>query len=79
MKLNLSKELVMEAVKLALVFVVVGVALHFASVKAMGPHNLNDMKMYAIHLGATAVVAHILLEAQGVNKWYCKNGVACRA
>jgi hypothetical protein len=69
----------MEALKLALVFIVVGVVLHFVSLKVMGSHNLNDMKMYAVHLGATAVVAHLLLEAQGVNKWYCKNGVACRS
>lgn len=26
----------------------------------------------------TGILIHLLCEVSGINKWYCKNGVACR-
>ena len=75
----ISNNLLKEALVVGLIFLVVGVALHHLSVVMWRPHNLNDMKIYAVHLVGTAVIAHILLELSGLNKWYCKNGNACKA
>ena len=38
--------------------------------------NKNHVMEIALFL--TGFVAHLLLEALGLNKWYCKRGAACR-
>ncbi len=36
--------------------------------------NNTDVKKLFI----TGVIVHIICEIVGLNKWYCKNGAACR-
>jgi hypothetical protein len=74
--MKLTVQLAKEAVYVGVVVVVLGIVLHMLSLKVRA-HNLNDMKVYAAHLFATAVLAHLAMEYAGVNKWYCSNGVAC--
>jgi len=38
----------------------------------------NDKYVMEISLFLTGFCVHLLCEAVGINKWYCKNGVACR-
>ena len=72
----LTEQLVKEAVSVGVVVVVIGLVLHMISLK-LKAHDLNNMTVYSVHLFATAVLAHLLMEYAGVNAWYCSNGVAC--
>lgn len=68
-----------ELLGVVVIVVLVGVVLHLVSLKLYGAHNMNDMKVYGVHLVVIAIVAHLICELTGINHWYCKNGVACRA
>lgn len=49
-----------------------------------GYDSLNDTQrmtylgIFAVILFLTGVTIHLSAEVSGVNKWYCKNGAACR-
>jgi hypothetical protein len=72
-------DLLKELLGVGILVVVVGVALHLIAVQLMGPHDLNDMKVFIGHLFLIGVVVHLICEYTGVNDWYCKHGVACKA
>ena len=74
----MSLALSYEALAVGVVTVLLGVVLHHLSLQFYGQHDLNDMKMFAVHLFFIGVVVHLLCEVTGVNKWYCSNGVACQ-
>jgi hypothetical protein len=38
----------------------------------------NKYYVMELSLFLTGVIAHLVFEYTGINKWYCKNGVACR-
>ena len=38
----------------------------------------NKNHIMEISLFFTGFILHILCEYSGINKWYCKNGVACK-
>lgn len=40
--------------------------------------NWNKFYIMEITLFLTGFLIHLLCEAVGVNKWYCKNGFACK-
>ena len=40
--------------------------------------NWNKNYAMEISLFFTGVFAHLVFEGLGFNKWYCKNGVACK-
>ena len=40
-------------------------------------HDMNDNIVLASHFFIAGVVVHLLCEYFGINKWYCKNGLAC--
>ena len=71
-------DILKEALAVGILTVVIGVVLHVVSLKIYGDHDMNDMKMYAMHLFAIGILAHVICEYTGINKWYCSNGVACR-
>ena len=71
-------EVLKEGLSVGILTIIVGVVLHMVSLKFYGPHDLNDMKMFAVHLFFIGMLAHIICEYTGINKWYCSNGVACR-
>lgn len=70
--------IVIEAVSVGILVVVLGVIFHFLSLKLYGDHDLNNMYMFAIHLFFIGIITHLVCEYSGLNKWYCKNGIACR-
>ena len=43
---------------------------------AMGAMALNDRNTF-VKLFFVGVVAHLMFEVSGANRWYCDNGVAC--
>lgn len=69
--------LLKESLSIGVVTVLIGLLIHFIVTKSIGFHDLNNTKMFAIHLFAIAVCVHLGYEVAGVNKWYCMNGVAC--
>ena len=74
-----------EAVVVGVALVVLGNVIGFAISKTRLSVNLpknckswNKNYVMEITLFLTGFLGHILFEYTGVNKWYCKNGVACR-
>jgi ABC-type spermidine/putrescine transport system permease subunit II len=72
------KGLAMESLSIGIFTVIVGLLIHTLATKAVGYHDLNNLKTFAGHLFVIAIAVHLLYQATGMNKWYCQNGVACR-
>lgn len=72
-----------EAFVVGIIIVVIGLLVSFL----VGPmlsvdlpkicEEWNQNHAMEISLFLTGFVAHLALEAVGVNKWYCENGNAC--
>ena len=73
------KDLLKELLGVGIIVVVVGLVLHLLSLHLYGPHDLNDMRMYVLHLFGIGVAVHLICEMSGINKWYCQHGNACKA
>ena len=77
-------QLIIEALVVGVIVVLVGTFSGFVISKFI----VNDMppvckdwnKNFIMELSLffTGVVTHILFELMGGNKWYCKNGFACK-
>jgi hypothetical protein len=73
------QDLLVEAIIAGVMLTVIGIAIHYITVQVLKQsHDLNDMKVYGVHLLLAGFVLHLASEWTGVNKWYCKNGVSCR-
>ena len=77
-------ELLKEAVAVGILTVVIGNMAGFAVGLAMSadlPVVCKDWNKYyamEISLFITGVLAHLICEFSGINKLYCKNGLACK-
>lgn len=67
-----------EALTVGLLVMAIGLVLHYVSLKIYGPHDLNDMSVFLVHLFIIGIITHLSCEFTGVNKWYCDNGAACK-
>jgi hypothetical protein len=67
-----------EALAIGVMTLVVGVIVHALSMK-IKVHDMNDMTIYAIHLFVIGVLVYLICQYAGINKWYCTNGIACKA
>ena len=74
----LSSKFGNEVLGVMIVVLVVGLLLHYGMVMLFGPHDLNNMMVYSVHIVAIGAVSHVICELFGINHWYCKNGVACK-
>lgn len=74
----MNSKIYIEALVVGLLVVLLGIALHYFSLKIYGQHDLNNMQVFAIHLFIIGVATHLLCEFTGINKWYCTNGSACK-
>jgi hypothetical protein len=73
------QDLLVESIIAGVMLTVIGIAIHYITVQVFKqPHDLNDMKVYGVHLLLSGFVLHLVSEWSGINKWYCKNGVSCR-
>lgn len=81
---NLVMDLLIEASVVGIVLVIVGTGTSFV----VGTFTKTDLppackdwnKNYAMEFSLffTGFVSHLLFEVTGINKYYCKNGVACK-
>tara|TARA_B100001057_G_C22475052_1_gene804203 strand:+ start:411 stop:659 length:249 start_codon:yes stop_codon:yes gene_type:complete len=79
-------ELLIEAVVVGIVTVIVGSIVgffvgSFYPMKVQLPKqckNYNKYFIMEVSLFFTGFFAHLLFDITGGNKWYCKNGVACK-
>ena len=76
--------LLVEAVAVGLGIVVVGTLVSWVVGRMMGTDlppvckDWNKNYIMEICLFLSGVIVHLLCEFSGLNKWYCKNGFACR-
>lgn len=76
--------LLIEAIVVGLVITVVGSIISWLIRfvwKSSVPENCKDWNKYyvmEIALFLTGFLSHLLFEGAGLNKWYCKNGFACK-
>lgn len=70
-----------EAAVVGIVCVVLGSAVGAALGTVLrGPTGAwNRYLVMEVSLFFTGVLAHLLFETMGANRWYCKHGNACRA
>lgn len=75
--------LLVEAVSVGILTVLVGSLVGFILGKTVSTNlpklckEWNKNHIMEMSLFLTGVSVHFLCEITGINKWYCKNGVAC--
>lgn len=71
-------KLIYEAAVVGVATAVGGILLWYLA-KALFPKvNYNTIGNHMLILFVLGVALHLTAEYSGVNKWYCKNGVACK-
>jgi hypothetical protein len=72
----MQKSVFLEAVIVGIGLVVVGMLIHIIACN-FKKHDMNDNTVLAYHFFIAGFIVHLLCEYFEINKWYCKNGVAC--
>lgn len=72
----MAKHILLEALIVGVGLVVVGMLMHVIASKYM-KHDMNNNYVLASHFFIAGIIVHLLCEYSGINKWYCKNGIAC--
>lgn len=67
--------LIKEALLVGVFISVLGLLLHYLSMKYYEEHDMNDYKIFGYHLFLIGVSGHLILEYFGVNKMYCLESV----
>tara|TARA_B110000261_G_scaffold164644_1_gene215636 strand:- start:5536 stop:5772 length:237 start_codon:yes stop_codon:yes gene_type:complete len=76
--------LLVEAIAVGILTVIIGSMVGFILAKYFSPNSpkmsrdWNKNHIMEISLFLTGFLLHILCEYSGINKWYCKNGVASK-
>tara|TARA_Y100000768_G_scaffold387762_1_gene380184 strand:- start:2525 stop:2785 length:261 start_codon:yes stop_codon:yes gene_type:complete len=78
--LGLMIEAFVVGITLVLVGTIISGIFSFATKSDLPPVCKDWNKNYIMELSLffTGFATHLLLEVVGLNKWYCKNGVACK-
>ncbi len=78
-------QLWIEAITVGLGLVIVGTIVSWVMSKISNTElppvckDWNKNYIMEISLFLTGVIAHFAFEFSGINRWYCKNGYACKA
>ena len=76
--------LFIEAIAVGILTVIIGIIISFVISKIVSVNlpkmckEWNKNHIMEICLFFTGVFIHLFCEVIGLNKWYCKNGVACK-
>jgi hypothetical protein len=77
-------KLILEALTVGVITVIVGFFVGFGVGKLFSSDlpkvckKWNKNHVMEISLFITGALIHLLCEFSGINRWYCKNGVACK-
>lgn len=74
----MTGKILKEALVVGVGLVIVGMVLHLLASYFM-KHDMNNNMVLAVHFFVAGFVLHLLCEYFGINRWYCKNGIACRS
>ena len=74
--MTMTKQLIKESLLVGAFLCFIGLIIHYLASKYM-QHDMNDYKIYALHLFVIGMLGHLLLEFFDINKEYCKTGNAC--
>lgn len=75
--MNYTGQLITESIVVGLMVIIVGLAWGLV----LGPYRNSPnwgKYMLVIWLFLIGITVHLICEAVGVNKWYCRKGAACR-
>ncbi len=72
----MTKKILSEAFMVGIGLLIVGMVMHLAVNKFM-PHDMNNNGVLALHFFVAGALFHLIAEYGNLNKWYCKNGLAC--
>ena len=66
-----------EVVFVGVLVVVLGLIIHMFS-SHYYKHDMNNLWIYSAHLFIIGIATHLICEGSGLNRYYCKNGAACK-
>lgn len=66
-------KLMLEALVVAIMFVVLGALIHLAAMKLFKDKAMKNHGLLAAQAALTAAIFHVLCEYTHINSWYCKN------
>ena len=66
-------KLLLEALVVAVMFVVLGAIVHVIAMRAFEGKAMTDHKLLAAQAAITAAIFHVLCEYTRINEWYCQN------
>ena len=78
------QKLLIEAVSVGILTVIVGSLVGYILSKLFSTNlpkickSWNKNHIMEISLFFTGFAIHLICEFTGINKWYCKNGIACK-
>lgn len=65
-------KLALEALVVAIGFVVIGAIIHMIAMKFFKGKAMTDHRLLASQAAITAALFHVICEYTKVNEWYCK-------
>lgn len=73
--MNQLTNLLLEALIIGIVTIILGLVVRYFIELLFKPHYLTT---FILILFLTGFLIHIICQITGINKWYCKNGYACK-
>jgi multisubunit Na+/H+ antiporter MnhE subunit len=76
--MNFVYEILAVGLSTAIIGFIISTMLMYVFVKDFSKKSYHFWWQVMLSYFITGCLVHILCQVTGVNKWYCKNGVACK-